>query len=171
MNQTGIDLLLDGEPLGGVLRLLCEETVESAAGTIQFVDNQVVVNFTVEPMSRLAATLLLGHVMVLDNQEVAPLRFSQTAIFESRLGSLTLIQLGVAQVLTHTLTHPLECLLRPRFTVLAHVGKPYWRWPTMVMVEVDSLDARWADYQIRLIGLQRKRWRCPRLELGLSRFR
>ena len=79
--------------------------------------------------------------MVLDDEKVAPLRFSQTAIFESRLGSLTLIQLGAAQVLTHTLTHPLECRLRPRFTVLAHVGEPYWRRPTTVMAEVGGLTA------------------------------
>lgn len=152
MNQTGIDLLLDGEPLGGVLRLMCEERIESVAGTIQFIDNQVVVNFTVEPMSRLAATLLPGHVMVLDEEEVAPLRFSQTAIFESRLGSLTLIQLGVAQVLTHTLTHPLECRLRPRFTVLAHVGEPYWRRPTTVMAEVGGLTAWMHDGRVTRSG-------------------
>lgn len=152
MNQSGIELLLEGKPLGGVLRLRCEETVESVAGTIQLIENQVVLTFTVEPMSRLAATISRGHVLVVNGEEVLPLAFSQMAIFDSRLGSMTLIQLGEPEVLSHNLTHPLECRLRPRFTVLDRVDEPYWCRPTIAMAEIGGLAAWMHDGRVTRSG-------------------
>lgn len=141
MNQTGIDLLLDGEPIGGFLRLRSGREVESVPGTIQLVGNQVVVSCAVEQMTRLAATIMPGHMIVVGDDEIAPISHSQMATFDSRLGSATLIQLGNPEILTHTLTHPLEFRLRPRFTVLANIEEPYWRRPTKVFAEIGGLTA------------------------------
>ncbi|MCP1388316.1 hypothetical protein M5J20_08975 [Corynebacterium sp. TA-R-1] len=141
MNQTGIDQILGGEPVGGFLRLRCGEKVESVPGTIQLIGPQVVVRFTIEEMTRLAATFVPGHMLVFGEEKLNPITYSQTAVFDSSLGSATLIQLGRPEVLTHTITHPLECRLRPRFTVLANVGEPYWRRPTKVMAEIGGLAA------------------------------
>ena len=141
MNQTGIDLLLDGEPIGGFLRLRYKDEVESVPGTIQLVGNQVVVNCAVEQMTRLAATIMPGHMMFLGDEEITPASHSQMATFDSRLGSVSLIQLGDPEILTHTLTHPLEFRLRPRFTVLAGIAEPYWRRPTKVFAEIGGLTA------------------------------
>lgn len=141
MNQSGIDLLLSGHSIGGILRLRCGEEVESVPGTIQLIDNQVVVSLIVEPMTPLAATLMPGHMLVLNDEEVAPVVYSQMAIFDSRLGRATLIQLGHPEILAHTPMYPLECRLAPRFTVLARIDEPYWRRPTVVMAEIGGLAA------------------------------
>lgn len=141
MNQTGTDLLLDGEPIGGFLRLWCGDEVENVPGTIQLVGNQVVVSCAVEQMTRLAATIMPGHMMILGDEEIKPASLSQMATFDSRLGSATLIQLGNPEILAHTLTHPLEFRLRPRFTVLAKIEEPYWRRPTKVFAEIGGLTA------------------------------
>lgn len=141
MNQTGTKLLLDGEPIGGFLRLRCGDEVENLPGTIQLVGNQVVVSCAVEQMTRLAATIMPGHIMILGDEEITSASLSNTATFDSRLGSATLIQLGNPEILTHTLTHPLEFRLRPRFTVLADIEEPYWRRPTKVFAEIGGLTA------------------------------
>lgn len=141
MNQSGIDLLLSGHSIGGFLRLRCDEEIESVPGTIQLIDNQVVVSLIIEPMTPLAATLMPGHMLVLNGEEIVPVDYSQMATFDSRLGGATLIQLGHPEILSHTLGYPLECRLVPRFTVLAHIDEPYWRRPTVVMAEVGGLAA------------------------------
>lgn len=141
MNESGIDLLLDGEPIGGVLRFPCGAEEERVSGTIQLIRNQVVVSFTSDPMTPLAAALMPGHKLVLNGEEIVPLSASQMAFFDSRLGSITLIHLGSPEILPHTLTYPVEFRLRPRFTVLASIEEPYWRRPTMVMAEIGGLAA------------------------------
>lgn len=141
MNQSGIDLLLSGHSIGGFLRLRCGEKVECVPGTIQLIDNQVVVHLIIEPMTPLAATLMPGHMLVLNGEKIVPVDYSQMATFDSRLGRATLIQLGHPEILAHTLMYPLECRLVPRFTVLAHVEEPYWHRPTVVMAEIGGLAA------------------------------
>ena len=93
MNQNGVKLLLDGQPIHGVLRLETDSEPLNQPGTITLVENQIQVSFAIEPHSPLAATFQPGTAIQIEDAEVEPVEISQKAVFNSRLGPVTLVQL------------------------------------------------------------------------------
>lgn len=141
MNQKGVKLLLDGQPIHGVLRLETDSATLSQPGTITLVENQIQVSFAIEPYSPLAATFQPGAAIQIEASEVEPVEISQKAVFNSRLGPVTLVQLGRPSMPTFRMGAPIECTFKPRFTLLDFIELDYWRRPTEVRAEIGGLAA------------------------------
>ncbi|WP_141741406.1 hypothetical protein [Corynebacterium sp. HMSC05H05] len=141
MNQKGVKLLLDGQPIHGVLRLETDSATLSQPGTITLVENQIQVSFAIEPYSALAATFQPGTAIQIEDAEVEPVEISQKAVFNSRLGPVTLVQLGRPFMPTFRMGAPIECTFKPRFTLLDFIDLDHWRRPTEIRAEIGGLAA------------------------------
>lgn len=141
MSKEIADALLAGSSLSGTVRLFAEEDVVVAPGRIRFEEGQVVVSVVAPEYSRLVATLQPSMYSEINGATVLPYRLSERAIFETRHGALTLIQLGRPRMLNYKIGCPIEYEIRPRFSVLRELDEDHWKRPIEIKSQVGGLAA------------------------------
>lgn len=127
------------KPLGGILRIVAGEELMHLPSALAVKDGQVVLSVVVDCDSPLYPTFNPGMAISEGNGFLQTLQLGETALFESRLGPISLVQMGKPVALSHNLGMPVEVEFRPRLAFLGDVLGRKWRHPAAVQIEIAGL--------------------------------
>ena len=128
-----------GESLGGTLLLEMSGSQVSMGGWIEWEGPKLIIKVSVDPSSEVYADFLNGFAISENGNLRTPREIGDPVYFRSRLGDVTVLQLGKPFLETFTIGFPIEVKFYPRFVLFDLVPAQQARIPCRAKAQIGGL--------------------------------
>ena len=134
-----INKLPSDESLGGSLELELSGSQISIGGWMEWEGSRATIKLIVDPESQLYADFLPKFAISVNGRYRRPREIGSLAYFRSRVGNMTLLQMGEPFLKAFTVGQPIEAKFYPRFVLFDYVHSDDVRTPSCAKAQIGGL--------------------------------